>query len=560
MWARILASVWILALAGPVCAAPRAALTFEDLSGGGLAAPVNLEAFAPPPDATQADGRFEGRLRLDVAQARLGVRIIKDTTGDAPAVVAARATLPPFDFAFVQEGATLIPLQRGPVVSGHAQWDWVLETGRVWREAGDRGWLRAAIPFALQERNANCLHNGVLSFVFRPDGAISNVALEIASETCAYLKFDAWAQVGARYVPETAKEAAATVAAWRRNEAARLPVRPIADLAKLYLGVDPGRFRPASSDDDPPSAYGIVVDGVRYAGPCRTRHGDYPFCEALSLPSYSTAKSIVGAVGLMRLEALHPGTAAGLIRDQVPACSGQAWVGVTLLNAADMATGLYDKTAPQADEDAPAILSFFNAEDHAAKLAYACGHYRRQAEPGTHFAYHTTDTYLLGTALADGLRGDLYADVIAPLWRSLSLSPSILETRRTYDAVRQPFTGWGLTYQADDIVRVGAWVAGGGGGLLDKGLLDSALQRDPAHPGLEAAGKDYRYKTGFWARNLAKTLKCKAPLWVPFMSGYGGISVVLLPGGMTYYGFGDSEAFDWSSAAVEANKIKGLCP
>ena len=43
------------------------------------------------------------------------------------------------------------------------------------------------------------------------------------------------------------------------------------------------------------------------------------------------------------------------------------------------------------------------------------------------------------------------------------------------------------------------------------------------------------------------------------MSGFGGISVVLLPGGVTYYYFGDGGVFDWAPAAVEAARIKDMC-
>ena len=43
------------------------------------------------------------------------------------------------------------------------------------------------------------------------------------------------------------------------------------------------------------------------------------------------------------------------------------------------------------------------------------------------------------------------------------------------------------------------------------------------------------------------------------MSGFGGISVVLLPGGVTYYYFGDSGVFDWAPAALEAGRIRDMC-
>lgn len=551
-------------------AGARADLTFDSLTtGAGLTGPVNLAAFTPPPDATVPTGRFAARLTLDPSGASMAMKVLRDETGDTPAELAARVTLPPFDVAFLQDGADLLPVRRGVIVGEHPAWDWVLEPGRVWREEGDRGWLRAAVPFALQERNANCLHNGVLTFLFRPDGSVSRVALEIASETCAYLKFDAWATVPARLTPVAIPDADAIVAAWRDEVAARLPVRPLAALAGLRPDVNLAAFALAApTDGDAPTAYGLVVDGVHYASACRTRQGDYPFCDVLDLPSYSTAKSIVGGVGLMRLEALHPGSALALIRDHVPACArGGDWAGVTLADALDMATGVYGSTAFEADENAPAGQIFFEVEDHAAKTAYACGHFHRRAAPGTTFVYRTADTYLLGTAMSDILRrageGDLYDDLVAPLWRGLRLSPTIMGTRRTYDGERQPFTGWGLTYHRDDILRIAGWLADGaaidGRPALDQGLLAAALQKDPARPGLPAGGPAYRYKAGFWARDIGGPLGCARPVWAPFMSGFGGISVVLLPGGVTYYYFGDSGVFDWAPAAVEAGRIRDMC-
>jgi hypothetical protein len=61
---------------------------------------------------------------------------------------------------------------------------------------------------------------------------------------------------------------------------------------------------------------GFVIDGVHYSGGCPTRHGAYPFCENLDLPSYSLAKSMVAGIALMRLERLYPGAAqsTGAIR------------------------------------------------------------------------------------------------------------------------------------------------------------------------------------------------------------------------------------------------------
>ena len=51
---------------------------------------------------------------------------------------------------------------------------------------------------ALVERNANCVHNGLLTFLF-DDSKISQVRYQITHETCEYFQFDMWGQVGATY-------------------------------------------------------------------------------------------------------------------------------------------------------------------------------------------------------------------------------------------------------------------------------------------------------------------------------------------------------------------------
>jgi hypothetical protein len=48
--------------------------------------------------------------------------------------------------------------------------------------------------------------------------------------------------------------------------------------------------------------------------------------------------------------------------------------------------------------------------------------------------------------------------------------------------------------------------------------------------------------------------------WVPFMSGFGGISIVLLPNDAVYYVFSDGNEFNWYNAVHEINKLKPYCP
>jgi hypothetical protein len=72
----------------------------------------------------------------------------------------------------------------------------------------------------------------------------------------------------------------------------------------------------------------------------------------------------------------------------------------------------------------------------------------------------------------------------------------------------------------------------------------------------------FKYNNGFWARewtpSQARQYKCT--FWTPFMSGYGGISVVMMPNGSIFYYFSDNNEFSWYDAVNESNKISPMCP
>ena len=541
------------------------------IAGRPYSSPVDLSFFAPSTAAMAASSRFEGRLVFTGALKSGGFKGLRDDYATLKDQKMSVRRLPDFDFAFVQSGAALIPLRRGPIAGRHPLWEFVLEPGRVWREPGDGAFSRAAIPFSLQEKNENCLHNGVMTFLFGGDGQISHVAVQISAETCLYLKFDLWGFAAARYQPGPVAGEKPAIAAYEREKSARLAVRPMAALAAKYPAVDPANFG-AISEIDPAhmTLYGVVVDGVHYGAGCETRQGLYPYCDVLDLPSYSTAKSLVGALALMRMEKLFPGVRDAKIADYVPACrQAGGWDDVTFLDVLDMASGHYKSARYMADEDGAKMFRFFLPLDHATKIKRACGLFKRKAPPGVRWVYHTSDTYILGTALNNYLKrkrgpvADIYRDILIPLWRKLGLSPVMDVTRRTYDRRAQPFTGWGLTYHRGDVARLAALLNpanSAGQDYFDKPMLDQALQRGAGGKGLAAHGRALMYSTGFWARNFQSLLGCGKPVWVPFMSGYGGITIALMPNGVSYYYFSDNGTFAWKKAVAEADKIRKLCP
>lgn len=552
----------------------RVALSAEFLTGTAVMEhPVDMAAFAPPPTAGAPLARFTGRLQFEVPPGAAQSKMLLDRWNIVKGDDREYAIPPRFDFELVQVDDRLVPATRGIVESTGEWWDWIVGPGRVWSEKDDNGWSRASLPFALIEKNANCMHNGVLSFLFRGDREVSRVAYEISQETCYYFKFDGWGAAPASRDSTVTADVAAIAAGYRSEVARRLPVRPIEALAADYPGLDPENFG-AAADVTPEhmTLYGVLIKGVHYTGGCETRQGHYPYCDEMLLPSYSLAKTVMAGFSLMRLELLHPGVRREVIVDYVPECrDAGGWDGVTFENMLDMASGRYNSTESEADEDSEATGDFFLSQTHAEKIRLACSRYPRKQPPGKRWVYHTTDTYILGTALAawwrrqNGPQADIYRELLLePVWRRLGLSPELATPRRTMGSPAQPFFGWGLVLRRDDIAKLGGFLAIGEGrlgqeALLDTGMVRAALQRDPADAGLRATNEEFRYNNGLWAWNIAGYLGCRDAAWIPFMSGFGGISVVMMPSGIVYYYVSDNYEFRWARAVAEAHRLGPVC-
>ncbi|AOS96039.1 hypothetical protein AUP74_00569 [Microbulbifer aggregans] len=547
----------------------RSSLTFTTLiNGNDPGQLVNYSHYALPTNAAMPSNQFEGSLELFGEATGGAFDEQKDTfryTGNGDTT---RKHLPEFDFELVQTGSHIFPVQRGSIPSSHPEWEYILTPGRVWDENGDSGYSRVALPFALQQKNANCIHNGVMTFLFKDDGSVSDVAYQIAGETCLYYQVDMWGQLDASYTPHSVNNAAALTADYQAEVNGRVPVKPLSALAQDYPGTDPSKFAlPSGKDAANMSLVGFVIDGTHYTGGCVSRQGDYPYCESMPVPSYSSAKSVFAGSALMRLEKKYPGTFSQIIGNYVPDCATNGnWDDVTFENALDMSTGNYKLASYMSDEGASHTNDLFLPEDHASKISYSCTEYPRKATPGTTWVYHTSDTYILGRAMNQYVKGiegsstDIFTDIVVDeVLAPLGISPTARFTRRTYDSVQQPFAGWGLMWLRDDVAKIGDLYRSGSQSVLDQAELDAALQRNAADRGNEPLN-DYKYKNGFWAHEISANLPgCSGELWLPFMSGYGGISVLVLPNDTLYYYFADDDAYTWMDAAVESHGIRSLC-
>jgi hypothetical protein len=566
----LLFATWLLSACGQSDSQPRV-LSFDAMMSGQLAVtPLAYREFARPDTASDASNQFRGRLFLATENQNNFFDLKLDSLGIVTADQSDINELPDFDFEFIQDGKYLVPVTVGPVVNELGWWEYVFSTGEVWDERDDLGWSRAAIPFALKELRNDCIHNGVMTFLFRDDGSVSSVAFQVVNQTCSYLKFEMSGSLAARYSPGTVADEENLLEAARNYRSSRIPTRALDQIAGHYPGADAPSFG-STEEIDPAnmSAYGFLIDGVHYAAGCDSPYGIYPYCDEMALPSYSIAKSVVGGLGLMLLENDYPGAAGAFIAGLVPEC-GDSWRDVTIEHTLDMTTGHFESPDMHGDEDA-AILGRFFAEDHAGKIDVACNAFPRKAEPGTHLSYHTWDTYLAGTAMNYFLRSqrgsgaDFFDDlVVSKLWQPLNLSRMAANTRRSYDEMQQPYTGFGLTLLRDDVAKLARFIGVqdgriGDGPLLDRGLFDAIKQRNPNDHGMAAERATSRYNNGFRSFDVSSHIECEEPAWVVVLSGFGGINLAIMPNDTAYYYFSDGNVHRYLNAVRESHRIRPMC-
>lgn len=554
----------------------RSGLTFNQLLGTSLAmmsydnySHGTAEINADNSKAKQPSNTFQGRLILN-SGANTTLSFDETTSGGAQAGnYADPSTLPAFDFEFMQTGSHIIPKNRGLIVTSHSDWNYILEPGRVWDENNDSGYSRAAIPFSLQENQANCTHNGILTFAFKNDGSITNVAVQIGGETCLYFQYNMWGLVLANYQTATVTGASELISAYEDEVLSRLPSKPLAEITNDYPGVIAANF--ASEQSANPTTHGVYYNGVHYAAPCSTSNGNYPYCEVMGLPSYSTAKTAVANFAHALLTQQNSNARNISVSANIAECqdvingSSSIWSDVTVENSLDMATGNYRLSSYEGDEGSTTTAKdFFLVFTHDEKIKYACEQYIRKSSPNNHFSYHSSDTYIAGVAMDNYYQGDLFDKLVEEVYQPLKLSPTTFTTIRTQDDKADPFWSHGMTWHADDMVKLGKVINDrgiiNGQQVLNAAIMDDMLLKG-GDLGLETYDSESTYLNGVWTYDMGQrtTPLCPTGSWVSYMSGYGGIGVVMFPNGAIYYFVSDSNNYAFGNAEKEINKMSSVC-
>lgn len=581
----------------------RSVLTREQLLQGAVPPqPVDDSlGFAVPAGAAEPQELFQGTLTLDDPAKTGNFTLLADVFQLVPDHDSPWKHLPPFRYQFVQSGSHLVPVQEGLVITGSPTWNYILGPGRVWKEDGDDGYSRVSFPFAIVQRNQNCVHNGEMTFLFNPakSPAMSKVYFQITQETCFPMKFNLWGMVSASYTPESISGSDKLKNDFAAGIYHRMPSKPFSALAKDFpnSGIDLNAFAAAYKKPENITTYGLVINGTNYTSDCKTRFGEYAFCGDMRLPSYSIAKSIFAGVALMRLGELYgTGVYTQLIKDYIPQyTAGGNWATTTFGNTSDMATGNYNLGEYEADEDSPTMDKFLVDEAYEAKILDAFAFRQHSVPPGTEWVYQSSATYLLTQAMniylkqRQGPASDLFNMVRDDVYIPLHVSRGGLTTIRTDNSPTGAPTGYyGLFFIQDDIAKIGNFLSNSQGllngqQLLEPTRLKEALFRtpDPGNVGVPILGHSAasllgspasgqsdsapkngrRYVHGFWGRRIAAGEFPGVPchFWISYMSGYGGNIVMLLPNGATFYIFSDGMEFPWEVALREINKIAPMC-
>jgi len=153
----------------------RSALSFAQLMSGDSAGGASVaSAYTVPAGAANPQNRFEGVLALS------------------------GSGLPPLQVELVQVGNHLYPLDFNGMQTPS---DYLVDTGRVWQETADRGFSRAGLPFALVQEGSSCVQQGIVSFLFRDDGATSKAAYRLTGASCGDTAAVRQGVLDAQYTP-----------------------------------------------------------------------------------------------------------------------------------------------------------------------------------------------------------------------------------------------------------------------------------------------------------------------------------------------------------------------
>lgn len=550
----------------PPAAGPRDAVTAAELLAPAYTAaqPVHNDYFMPVGQSAPARHTFRGTVTFRTAS-------ISSASHRCPGL----ATTPPgFTAAFFTHGEHLVPAVRNILDPPGTV---ILSPGRVWSEPGDGGMSRASFPYVSVDQYTNRTHNGVVTFLY-DDTRVSALRFQSVQETAEWAKFDFWGQGPMTYAPGPIANEAAVRARFAAELSREVPIRPWAALPASARGPAFDGFDGDAAPEDI-SANGLVVDGIVYVKGCNTRYGPYPYCRHMRHGVFSVTKSMGAAVALLRLAQTYGDAVFDLkLKDYVAVtASHDGWAEVAFADALNMATGIGDN-APQrepndpfADENKPRMFKWIEARTAKVKLDVSFAYGKYPWSRGEVLRYSSPHSFVLAAAMDAFLKQK--AGPNAHLWDMVT--SEVLEPIGIFHAPMMhtveagggrgiPLLAFGLYPTIDDVAKLTTLFQNGGRyqdqQVLSASRLAAALYRTSSM-GLPFGWKnrfgDARYHSSFWSVPYRTANGCF--FQIPYMVGYGGNLVALLPNGVSAFRFADGKNFDLESMVLAGEAIRPFC-
>jgi hypothetical protein len=552
----------------PIAFVRRDKLTAPELGTPGYQGdgPVNNAYFAPLGQPVPALHKLEGTLTVPEFRMQHPV-----ATGQI--VRSGEITFPGFSVQFFTYDDYLLPVLRDEILSssgGTSSWRIILSPGKVWSEPGDGGMSRASFPFVLVGGPSNEAHNGLATFLY-DDQQVSSFRFQVVQETCAWNRTDLWGQSPIDYLPGPVEDRKALAAQFAAELSGLSPIRPWSDLAQQ---VDPAVLNtfngtvPALDI----SATGLISDSTIYMQPCYTRYGPFPYCRFMRHGVFSVTKSMGAAIAMLRLAQKYgPELFDFRITDYVDVMAAHdGWDEVTFGDALNMATAIGDKPDLKTftgEEDEAKFNQFMEAGSAQDKLDVAFSYGQYPWGPGETARYNSINTFVLSVAMnnllksKEGPDADIWDMVVDEVYRPIGIQYApIMRTVEPDGSRGVPIFGYGLYPTVDDLAKVAALYHNGGRyqgqQLLHAGKLAEALYQ-VAGVGLPTGDTSQvgqvMYNLSFWSAPY-RTAEGQS-FQVPYMSGFGGNHVVLMPNGITTFRFSDAYIYGVDSMIHAADTL-----
>jgi CubicO group peptidase (beta-lactamase class C family) len=218
-------------------------------------------------------------------------------------------------------------------------------------------------------------------------------------------------------------------------------------------------------------------------------------------------------------------------------------------------------TGTMGSDEGDMIIPFIRAASAAEKIAAVADLPDDQPLPGEYFRYLSTNTFVLSCAISEFVRKREKSQV--DYWNMLAAD--VLEPLGIYDLVLTrtvepdnsagiPVLSWGSYPTLNETARIAELLLNGG---VHKGrsLLSGLRTREAVVPGYWKGFVEH-YRHSFWWESV---MIGSCTVTAPYMSGRGGNSVVLSPGGLVLILFSDNMNYDIAPLLRAAEELQSAC-